>query len=285
MSFFDLPAELRCKIYRELLIDPRPIDCALHKTRGCRDLKRSKDDSDKRRHHEPHFTALLFVCREMYAEASEIFYRENTFDLKFSCGYITIMFKPIDDICVPNDLSPLKKMQRLQIVVKNSYTYEPILVRSSIEKVCRLLNEGNRLKHMEITLDTETRYWGWHNDKTRHEALEPLSMLRNELSVTFTNVPKVYARYLENCMTGSEPQEQLPNMYIDLQSYARPFGMVEDLMQKASEAKGNYDLGKFKEIRAQIIAKIKAHMDNKEQRLFDHDVEPMEKAADDDSDE
>ena len=66
-----------------------------------------------------------------------------------------------------------------------------------------------------------------------HYLLAPFATLHSVRLVKFTNLLRVYAEYLEYCVTGTEPSNPFLKMFYALYSYAGRYEHVKVLINEA----------------------------------------------------
>lgn len=214
--------------------------------------------------------AVLSVNRQFYAEGCDVLYGENTFAFKIWEKYGDGLAYFLQYWRHPREAKdagfPLEKVKRYFIKVKLQDVDEFEVVEDCVKSVADVLSETPKLTQLDIKLELSEGVEGVKR------VLESFALLRNVQTVNLVDVPPEYAKYLKTVMEGNEPVVRLARMYQALESYAGPFVHCGNQLQEACEAMEEFDVEKFKTIRAEVITSVEEHMEEAKSALFEHDA-------------
>ncbi len=276
--FLDLPLEIRYKVYHELLSQSEVIE---------------HSGSDLGLH-----PAILRTSRQVHDEARIVLYMENYFGMRIfkSNGGERAYFLRCDCYAqqVQYKVPSFRSIRSYDIYVEIQDKKDFSTVKKTIRDVCMVLSEVTRIKHLIITLGEHPMYISkleaafvkYESQVKVHKCflemiqlllecatvLQPFTLLRNVGRVEIRGVVKpVYKQYLIDIMQGCDPLTHLPKMYHALQDFAGPFDCFQEDHRDACKAMEDDDVEDFKRIRATLIEKVTAYMQNAQARLFDYD--------------
>ena len=206
-SLLALPAEIRCEIYRQLLVNSGHIFSPIDEDSEPGPAK-SSDQLQK----EPHFLTILFVCRSLYAEASTIWYGTIGFEFHITCSDFSdaCLFFQTREIDFYNwKYLPFERMRNFRVIVEfnsGDWMLDGLL---EVIRVCKILRQFClQIHQLELQVKIDSTY-GAVSRTTVRQYLEPFACLNNVRDIKCVDVPPVLAQYLAFRMTGSEPPHPL----------------------------------------------------------------------------
>ncbi|KAK4505219.1 hypothetical protein PRZ48_003182 [Zasmidium cellare] len=148
VTFMDLPAEVRMNIFGYILEEDKPITLQLIKWRS-RPREVARKGHDRKRHHRgevydrsqrawvpapPTYTAIMFLNKQVYSEATQVLYGDNTFHFETTSA--------LEDFL--NLLGP--RAQYLRFIEIGSYGYIPTTARRAF----KLLLKAKGLRKLQF---------------------------------------------------------------------------------------------------------------------------------------
>ena len=226
----------------------------------------------------PHFLAPLWVCTEMGAECSLIYWRKNVFGIGCSERTIRALFKNHDVLGFRGLHIPFRRMRFIRVIVEAPLYSDLKSAQSCIQSVSDLMRvmmreHGMGLERLELIIDGPHTY-AMTLQEASQRILEPFTYLSGITdALSFSNVPPIYAQYLDFCIMKKRPQSPLPKMYNALRRYALLFrDATESWRKEACICMELGDVKGFMQERDRLIRGVTRRVEHRETALYDFET-------------
>lgn len=250
IPFFALPAEIRNRIYRRLLLSGEPPYTFID----------AEPASILKRYLHP---AILRTNRQAHTEASSILYGENTFNIGVHGDKrsIAVMGRTYDAYLTDQVLGRPGTLHIRKVTVEVNLKNKPDISRSqrTLTILCRRLSDLPHLESVRIGVWTHGAELGvrYHHIPSCYlPVLERFAVLRHVLRhvprVELLDCSQVWGQGLLVAMICAVPVTDLSQMYGELKSAVTPCKDVRKLLRVAYRAMDSYDLRSFLEVMLDI---------------------------------
>ena len=276
-----LPGELRNTIYRCSLLSDKPLAVGNDGSRLPSTWTLIRNSSVS--------VQLLAVCRQIFNEASNIFYGENTFASIIYGDWA--IFGPHGQLVKAWEVGgiPLHKTRRWKIIVEwspyDSFSHTRLTVQDTALALARIPHLVQVNLHLQVgtMLDgTAVQPSSSQPNEDPHLLLEPFSILRNIGSVTFDErpeelldpghgpkgTPQEYAETLKTIMEGPPHSKPLPEMFRALRDYTLSSKDFDADVWHAYVAVMDGDCEEFERVAQEIVNKVDAELASCRAEIF-----------------